>query len=240
MSLPVPPSVSPSVDPSSAPRVRVWDLPTRLFHVALAVSVVGSVVTANIGGNAMAWHFRFGYLIFALLLFRLLWGFVGGRWSRFGQFLYHPVVVWRFVRGQSAPAGVHWDVGHSPLGALSVWALLVGLAVQVGTGLMADDDIANAGPWVQFVSSATSRLATGWHTNTGQYLVMGLVALHVAAILFYRWRGQNLVTAMITGDKHLPLSVPPSQDGPRHRLLAALLLAASAGVVAGLIGLGTA
>lgn len=236
MSLPVPPSVS----DSNAVRVRIWDLPTRLFHVALGISVLGSVVTAKVGGNAMVWHFRFGYLIFALLLFRLLWGCVGGRWSRFGQFLYHPVVVWRFVRGQAAPAGVHWDAGHSPLGALSVWALLTVLAVQVGTGLMADDDIANAGPWVRLVSSATSRLATGWHTNAGQFGVMGLVALHVAAILFYRWRGKNLVTAMITGDKHLPSSVPSSQDGLLQRLLAALLLAASVGVVAGLVSLGRA
>lgn len=69
--------------------VRVWDLPTRLFHWSLAVTIVGSVVSAKIGGNAMVWHLRFGYAVLALLLFRLVWGLVGSHWSRFFRIFVH-------------------------------------------------------------------------------------------------------------------------------------------------------
>src|SRR4051812_31198764 len=94
--------------------VRVWDLPTRVFHWALAVCVVALVATAYIGGNAMAWHLRLGYAVLSLLLFRLVWGLVGGRWSRFGSFIYAPGTVLRYLRGQGQP---EHSVGHTPLGA---------------------------------------------------------------------------------------------------------------------------
>ena len=86
---------------SELQRIRVWDLPTRLFHVVLALAVVGAVVSAKIGGAAMAWHFRLGYLVFGLLVFRLLWGFLGGRWSRFISFLYSPAATVRYLRGRA-------------------------------------------------------------------------------------------------------------------------------------------
>ena len=120
--------------------VRVWDLPTRLFHWVLAACVIGSVVSAKVGGNAMVWHFRLGYAVLALLLFRLLWGVVGGRWSRFSSFICAPSTLLRYLRGQGRP-GDHFHVGHSPLGALSVLSLLAVLLVQVGTGLVADDEL---------------------------------------------------------------------------------------------------
>ena len=96
--------------------VRIWDLPTRLFHWLLAASVVALVVTAKVGGNAMVWHFRLGYVVLALLAFRLVWGLVGGRWSRFASFVPTPGRLWRYLRGSSAEAE---SAGHSPLGALS-------------------------------------------------------------------------------------------------------------------------
>ena len=143
-------------------RVRVWDLPTRLFHWVLAVCVLGSIISAKIGGNAMAWHFRFGYVVLTLLAFRLLWGFVGGRWSRFSSFVYAPSTTLRYLRGQSRD-DEHHHVGHNPLGAFSVFGFLALLLLQVSTGLVADDEISNAGPLVKFVSGATSSLATNWH-----------------------------------------------------------------------------
>ena len=78
--------------------VRVWDLPTRVFHWLLAAAVLGSVVSAKVGGGAMVWHFRFGYLVLTLVCFRVLWGVVGGRWSRFVSFIYAPGTVLRFLR----------------------------------------------------------------------------------------------------------------------------------------------
>jgi cytochrome b len=219
-------------------KIRIWDLPTRIFHWALAAGVIGSVVTAKIGGNAMVWHFRFGYLILTLLAFRFVWGLVGGHWSRFASFIYSPATLLRYLRGQARPEE-HLDVGHSPLGAGSVFALLAILTLQVGTGLFADDEIANAGPLVRFVSSATSSLASGWHKNFGQWLIIALVVLHLGAIAFYRFRrGRDLVRPMLTGDKMLAGKVPASADGAGHRGMALMLIALCAALVGGLVSLG--
>ena len=218
--------------------VRVWDLPTRTFHWLLAACVLGSVVSAKIGGNAMAWHFRLGYVVFTLLAFRVLWGLVGGRWSRFASFIYAPATVVRYLRGQAGPHE-YLDVGHNPLGAFSVFALLALLAAQVGTGLFADDDISNTGPLIKFVSGATSSLLTKWHKNFGQWLILALVLLHVGAIVFYLVRKQqNLVRPMLTGDKLLPAHVPASADHLASRGLALALAAACAALVAWLVSLG--
>lgn len=221
-----------------AVRVRVWDLPTRLFHWMLAACVIGSVVSAKIGGNAMVWHFRLGYVVFTLLAFRLLWGMVGGRWSRFGSFVYAPATLLRYLRGGSR-AEEHHEVGHSPLGALSVFALLVILGAQVGSGLFADDEISNTGPLIKFVSGATSSTLTAWHKTFGQWTILALVALHVAAIAMYRLRrGRDLVRPMLVGDKLLPPGVPASADSLATRGLALLLVAGCAAGVGWLLSLG--
>ena len=218
--------------------VRIWDLPTRTFHWVLAACVVGSIVSAKIGGNAMVWHFRFGYVVFTLLAFRILWGLVGGRWSRFASFIYAPATTLRYLRGGSR-AHEHHDVGHNPLGAFSVFGLLAILAAQVGTGLFADDEIANTGPLIKFVSGATSLLLTKWHKTFGQWIIISLVLLHVAAILFYLLKKkQNLVRPMLSGDKVLPADVPASADHVRSRGLALALVAACGAVVAWVVGLG--
>lgn len=215
---------------SSVHVVRVWDLPTRLFHWLLLLSVTGSVVSAKLGGNAMVWHFRLGLLALVLLGFRLLWGVIGGRWSRFASFVHAPATVWRYVRGVHQRQE-HLDVGHSPTGGLSVLALLLILLVQVGTGLVADDEIASTGPLVSWVSGAVSGLATAWHKTWGQWALFGLVGLHVLAIGFYRWRKRiDLIGPMLHGDKSLPAPAPASADGWKQRLLASVVAAAMAGV----------
>lgn len=204
--------------------IRVWDLPTRLFHWTLAFMVVAAVVSAKIGGNAMVWHTRFGLVVLALLAFRLLWGVVGGHWSRFSSFAYAPQTKWRYLRGRSH-AAENLDVGHNPINSLSVWAMLGLLAVQVATGLVGDDEIANIGPLNRFVSTDTGLLATSWHKHYGEWIVIALVALHVAAILFYLLRRKtNLITPMLSGDKTLPAATPASRDGPPQRLLALALM----------------
>jgi cytochrome b len=213
-------------------RVRVWDWPTRLFHWSLALAVVGSVVSAKVGGAAMEWHVRFGLAVLALLVFRLVWGVVGGRWSRFASFVYAPGTVWRYLRGQSRPDEL-LDVGHSPAGALAVFALLGLLAAQVLTGLVADDEIASTGPLIRFVASATALAATSWHKTWGQWLLLGMVALHLVAIAVYRLvHRRDLVTPMLVGDKPLPPSVPASADHAGQWVLA--LIALSLGVAAAL------
>ena len=230
--MPDPTAALPTQAPATRPAlaaVRVWDLPTRLFHWLLAAAVAGSVISAKMG--AMVWHFRFGYVVLALIAFRVLWGLVGGRWSRFASFIYSPLTLWRYLRGTSPPAH-SLDVGHSPTGALSVFALLAIVAVQLGTGLVADDEIANQGPLYRFVSSDIALLATSWHKTWGQWIILGLVALHVLAIVFYLVKKRvNLVGPMLTGDKQLPAHTPASADGLGQRLLAFVLLALCVGGV---------
>jgi cytochrome b len=218
--------------------VRVWDLPTRIFHWVLAACVIGSVTTAKIGGNAMVWHMRIGYVVFTLLAFRFLWGLIGGHWSRFRRFIYPPSTVLRYLRGEGR-SDEHLDVGHSPAGAFSVFALLGILALQVGTGLFADDEIATTGPLIKFVSGSTSLLLTKWHKTFGQWLIITLVVLHVAAIVFYYVKKKrNLIRPMIVGDKALPHGVPASADHWRVRAVAAALLAVCAAGVGWLVSLG--
>lgn len=208
---------------SDVDAVRIWDLPTRLFHWVLAACVVASIVSAHVGGNAMVWHFRIGYTVFALLSFRILWGFVGGRWSRFSSFVRAPGTTLRYLRGQAA-ADEHMDVGHNPLGAWSVLGLIGILAVQVGTGLIADDEIASTGPLNKFVSGKTASLASNWHADIGQWVIVALVTLHIAAILFYLLKKKhNLVRPMLSGDKPIPPAspaTPASVDSLATRLLA--------------------
>ena len=218
--------------------VRVWDLPTRAFHWTLATCVIFSVISAWIGGNAMVWHFRSGYVVFTLLAFRILWGLVGGRWSRFKSFIYAPATTLRYLRGQSR-VDEHHDVGHNPLGAFSVFGLLAILAAQIGTGLFADDDISNTGPLIKFVSGATSERLTKWHSTFGQWLIITLVVLHIGAILYYFFKKkQNLVRPMLSGDKALAPDVPASTDSVASRGLALLLLCACAAGVAWIVALG--
>ena len=213
-------------------RVRIWNLPTRLFHWLLAACVIGLVVTAKVGGEAMNWHLRLGYAVFGLLVFRLLWGLVGGHWSRFASFVPTPGRLARYLGGRASAADT---AGHNPLGALSVLAMLAVLGLQVATGLMADDEIAFAGPLTPLVSGEVVGLATGWHKSWGQYLVIGLVALHVLAVIVYLLRRKNLVGPMLTGDKLMAEPVPPARDTLSTRLLALVLLAVAGGVVVGVV-----
>ncbi len=212
-----------------AHKIRVWDLPTRIFHWLLVLSIFAQFITGNVGGDALTWHLRTGYFILSLLLFRLLWGFVGGHWSRFSSFVRGPRTVLAYLRGQAA---FEDSVGHNPLGAGSVLLMLLLLGMQVASGLMSDDEIATAGPLAQHVSSAMVGLATHYHKATGKLMLVALVLLHVAAIVFYRAKKkQNLVSAMLHGDKELSQPVHASRDDGKSRTVAVLLFAACAAVV---------
>ncbi len=212
-------------------KVRVWDAPTRWFHWLLTVAVVALVVTANLGGSAMEWHFRLGYAVVALLIFRLTWGVLGGHWSRFGNFLYKPQQIVQYLRGQ--PSQEH-RVGHNPVGALSVYALLGVLMLQSISGLFSDDEISATGPFTHLVSGEWVSNATWYHADIGQYILMALVVLHVAAILFYWFKKkENLVQPMLSGDKLLDFPAQSSADRAPDRIKALFVLSVSAGVVIG-------
>jgi cytochrome b len=216
--------------------VRVWDLPTRMFHWCVVVCFVGLFTTALTGGFAMEWHFRFGYAMASLLVFRFVWGFLGGHWSRFSSFLYSPRSIRDYLAGR-APA-VHL-VGHNPLGAASVFLMLILLAVQVSTGLFSEDKGDAFGPLSMMVSHSTVLQVSSYHKNIGKFLLLVTISVHISAIAFYFFRrGQNLVRPMVSGDKALAEAVIGSQDNARSRLKALFVFGFSVLLVMAIVQLG--
>jgi len=183
--------------------VRLWDPLLRAFHWLLAFFVIVAWGLGKFGPDKMTLHFWCGYVVAGLLVFRLVWGFVGPEPARFSHFLRGPGAIAGYMRGMFLREPSYWP-GHNPLGALSVIAMLAALAAQVTTGLIADpDDYINVGPLASYVGSATRSNAVGWH-SLGANLVLVLVLLHVAVILFYRfWKREDLVRPMITGRKQV-------------------------------------
>lgn len=209
--------------------IRVWDLPTRLFHWGLAAAVGSAFISVKIGGNAMIWHSRFGYIALALILFRLVWGVVGPVYARFAQFVKGPSTVLVAIRGRAEP-----QLGHNPLGALSVIALLLAFGLQASLGLFTTDEIAFDGPLVKHASGAWVEFATRWH-NRFEWLLIGLVVLHLAAIVVHQMvRGHNLVRPMITGDVQVEENVhaESARDDARVRAKALVIMALAAFLVA--------
>lgn len=219
-------------------RVRIWDLPTRGFHILLAVCVAGLVATGELGGDAMRLHFYFGYAVLTLVLFRVVWGFLGGHWSRFVNFVPSPFALLAYVRAVLAKTPPQ-TVGHNPLGALSVLGMLGLLLLQVLSGFLTDDEISYAGPWTALVSSDWVSRATEYHSDIGKVLLLLLVGLHVGTVLYYkRVKHEDLITPMLNGDKVLPTPVQDSRDTRTSRLFALSIFAGCAYVVYRLINLG--
>jgi len=180
--------------------VLVWDFPTRLFHWLLVALVTISFASGKIGGNAMWYHERCGEAILALLIFRLVWGFIGSTPSRFRTFLAGPSTVVRYALTLFRREPDH-HLSHNPLGGWSVVAMLLVLFIQAGTGLFANDDIATQGPLYKWVSKAVSDRLTSIH-RLNHDVIIALVAVHVAAVLFHLiYKKENLITPMITGIK---------------------------------------
>ena len=183
--------------------VAVWDLPVRLFHWALVLLVVISFTTGKLGGNWLAWHFRSGYCILALVLFRIVWGLIGSQTARFTDFIRGPRKVLKYGRSVIRGVGmVH--AGHNPLGGLMVVLMLVLLLIQATTGLYVDDDAGTRAPLADTASDAIVTLFTRVH-RININIIVACVALHVGAALFYLFvRKDDLIRPMFTGRKTLP------------------------------------
>jgi cytochrome b len=207
--------------PARTVRIRLWDLPVRIFHWSLALLVLAAFVTANVGGPWMAWHGRAGIAIAGLVAFRFVWGVVGSTHARFATFAPTPSRLRAYLTGK-------WQgVGHNPLGALSVFALLALLAAQVVTGLLGNDDIDFNGPLSSLVAKERSDSLTGLHHQLSNVLLV-LIGLHIAAILFYILvKRTNLVGPMLTGWKEARVA-HPVRSGSVVGLVVALLAALGA------------
>ncbi|MBV8636052.1 MAG: cytochrome b/b6 domain-containing protein [Burkholderiaceae bacterium] len=207
-------------------KIRIWDLATRLFHWSLVMLVTAAVVTAQIGGNALEWHFYCGYAILSLLVFRILWGMVGARYARFSSFALKPSAFLSHIRTPKPAAG------HTPFGSLSVLIILLVLLAQAVSGLFANDDIASEGPLAKLVAKEVSDRLSWFHAELNSVIIYGLAGLHVAAVAYYFFvKRENLLKPMITGDKEgLDAEVAARDDG-RDRLLALVLFALSLAAV---------
>ena len=203
--------------------MRVWDLPLRVFHWTLVIAVIGAVVSAK--ADIMWLHERFGLTIMGLIGFRLIWGVFGGYYARFAQFMTSPKTavaeIWNLLKPQN-----NVSLGHSAAAGYAVIALLSILGYLTLTGSMSNDDVLFDGPLAHLAPS-WSNWATKLH-NIGEPLLLSMVALHIGAILFYKYvKKRNLTMPMIngraSGDKLLLLA----QDGDvssKHKIFGLVLL----------------
>lgn len=199
----------------------IWDVPTRLFHWGIVITLSYSWYSMEIEEN-LDRHFLSGYVAVGLILFRIIWGLVGSRYARFSSFIFRPSEIAAYAKRLFARGGGKY-AGHNPMGGLSVFALLLAVLVQVGTGLFADDEYYYFAPLNKFVSSDTASTLTQIH-GTSAKVILALVVLHIVAIIFYRVvKREKLLAAMITGKK------PDEQDQyepiPSSRLPLAIVIA---------------
>jgi cytochrome b len=190
----------------AALRTLVWDAPVRVFHWLMVFAFAGAYLTAESERFRLV-HVTLGYTMAGLVAFRLVWGLVGTDHARFASFVRGPRAISDDLRGR-------WrGIGHSPLGALSVLALLLVVAVQVGLGLLAqDEDGIYAGPLSRLISSDASDRARDLHESWFN-VILALIVLHVAAIVYYRLRGRKLTLPMITGRAPLTPGTAPMRPG---------------------------
>ena len=202
--------------------VKVWDLPVRIFHWLLVALLLFQWVSGQVGDELMVWHAWCGYAVLVLVIFRILWGFLGGTHARFASFIAGPAAAYRFARRLFSREAVP-QLGHNPLGGWMVMAMIASLALQAITGLFANDGLAVEGPLARLVSLDTSnRLAEvhRWNFN----VLLGLSAVHTAAVLFH-WlvKREDLILAMFTGVKRMPEALlherrESARDAPKRRL----------------------
>lgn len=207
--------------PPAPERVRVWDLPTRLVHWLLVLLIALSWWTAENG--RMEWHRWSGYALLALVIFRIYWGFAGSSTARFSEFVRGPRAIASYLK-----CGWSTVPGHNPLGALSVVALLVLLAMQVVLGLFAVDvDGIESGPLSTFVSFEAGRAAADWHEGAFDVLSW-LIGLHIVAVLYYVIvKKEKLISAMLHGKRAYPgLSAQPVRKASAVRLVLGIAIAA--------------
>jgi cytochrome b len=238
-----PNSVSNVANPPSAKHapssvsVGVWDLPTRLFHWLLFLAVVVSYVTGEERGWLFAVHTVSGYVVALLLLFRLVWGFIGSRRSRFGDFVRGPWAVTDYAKHL---AHLHPPrfIGHNPLGGWMALALMTVLALSVITGLFsAQEEGAARGILFPLIAGYGDEGLGEIHEFLGN-LVVVLASVHVAAV-FADWllTRENLVGAMLTGRKRVDPAVaakePPFVAGWRALIIVLLVAIAGAALFRG-------
>lgn len=213
-------------------RLRVWDLPTRLFHWGIVLLLAASWASVELGWIEL--HLLSGFAMLALLLFRLAWGLVGSETARFGSFVVSPLRGLRHLAKFGRPEP-DTQVGHNAAGGWMVLLLLLLLAAQVATGLCANDDVMTQGPLAGWVGKAASDQLTDLHSLLFN-LILAAIALHVLAVAAYvRLKRHDLLRPMLTGWKRLPRGQrPPRMASP---ITAVAVLAVAIAVAAAVANL---
>lgn len=218
----------PETDLIAAP---VWDAFVRCFHWSLVLLFAFSAITGKVGGSWIKWHMWSGYAILALVLFRIVWGFVGGEYARFASFVSGPVAGIRYGLGLLKRSTQH-VISHNPIGGWMVVVLLLLLAAQAMFGLISDDEIATTGPLARYVSTELSLKAMSWHRLLGNVL-LGLVAIHILAVVFHVFvKKEALVRAMLSGNKDLPPELAREASAARKASSAAGFVVLSIAILA--------
>ncbi|MCS4533782.1 cytochrome b/b6 domain-containing protein [Neisseria montereyensis] len=205
-------------------KLKVWDLPTRLFHWSLVLAIAFMWYSAKTGGNLLAWHLRVGLFILGLIIFRLCWGLWGSDTARFKNFVRGPAQIKRYLKGEISE---NEQPGHNPLGALMVLALIGAVLFQVGTGLLTPDEntFAYHGYLNHWISEDAGSAIRKIHI-TFFNILLALAALHIAAVLMYKWvKKHNLITPMISGYKYLEGKLPILKFAGTGKFLAAFIIA---------------
>ena len=210
-------------------RIRIWDRPVRLFHWTL-IALVGTSYASGKGG-AWTLHYASGYAILTLVLFRILWGFVGSENARFAHFLKSPLAALRQL-SKLTKRDPDKEISHSPAGGWMVIVLLALLLTQAFSGLFANHDpgfsYSQHGPLALKVGEATSEWLSALHLGVQRYLLLA-IALHVLAIMLYKLvKGHELVMPMLTGEKLVPGGVKPPRLAPGRLAVGLLVLAGAA------------
>lgn len=221
--------------PAEKRYVRAWDLPTRLFKWSLVALILTAWISSGFSDPDMLVHKAAGYSILVLLVYRVLWGVVGGSTARFSNFVRSPFAAWNYLTTLRGERPAQY-LGHNPAGGLMVIGLLFVCAVQVLLGLFSSDGITAAGPFADRVGDTISGWAASIHATWFYVAILGLAFLHIAANLYYQFvKRENLIGAMITGRKRRASYVDRSEAKGGSLLLAAVCLLASVGLVYGSI-----
>ncbi|MGI1678466.1 MAG: cytochrome b/b6 domain-containing protein [Cellvibrionaceae bacterium] len=213
---------------------RIWDLPTRIFHWSLVVCIGYSWWSAEYG--ELIWHQRCGYILLALIIFRILWGFWGSSTSRFGHFLHGPKTVFNYIKTLfiKSPSNAkenpqtEYPIGHNPLGGWSVIVLLLVILGQILLGLFSEDvDGLDSGPLSYLVSYDVGRWAAKTHEALFDVLII-LIGIHIFAAFFYLfYKHTNLIKPMFTGKISSPTNTTSESLVFRPLWIAILTLVAS-------------